>query len=70
MNLRIRRLALVLGLLYLVLFAQLNRVQFFGGERLQGDVKNSRGLLREFGRARGPIVSADGIVLALSLIHI
>ena len=69
MNLRIRRLALVLGLLYLVLFAQLNRVQFFGAERLQGDVENSRGLLREFGRARGPIVSADGIVLARSVAY-
>ena len=49
MNLRIRRLGIVLGVLYLVLFLQLNRVQFFGAERLQDDVNNTRGLIREFG---------------------
>ncbi len=67
MNLRIRRLGLVLGLVYLALFAQLNRVQFFGAERLQDDVNNTRGLIREFGRARGPIVTADGVVVARSV---
>jgi peptidoglycan glycosyltransferase len=66
-NLRIRRLGLVLGLVYLALFAQLNRVQFFGAERLQDDVNNTRGLIREFGRARGPIVTADGVVVARSV---
>ena len=44
MNLRIRRLGVVLTVLYLVLFLQLNRVQFFGAERLQDDVNNTRGL--------------------------
>ena len=39
-NLRIRRLGVVLSVLYLVLFLQLNRVQFFGAERLQDDVNN------------------------------
>ena len=67
MNLRIRRLGLVLGLVYLALFAQLNRVQFFGAERLQDDVNNTRGLIREFGRARGPIVTADDVVVARSV---
>lgn len=67
MNLRIRRLGAVLAVLYLVLFVQLNRVQFFGAERLQEDVNNTRGLLREFGRARGPIVTADGVVVARSI---
>ena len=64
MNLRIRRLGAVLGVLYLVLFLQLNRVQFFGAERLQDDVNNTRGLIREFGRERGPIVTADGVLVA------
>jgi len=68
-NRRIRRLGIVLGVLYLVLFAQLNRVQFFGAERLQEDVNNTRGLIREFGRARGPILSADGVLLAHSVEH-
>lgn len=69
MNLRIRRLGIVLALLYVLLFVQLNRVQFFGAERLQEDVNNTRGLIREFGRPRGPIVTADGVLLALSLPH-
>ena len=69
MNLRIRRLGIVLGLLYVVLFIQLNRVQFFGAERLQDDVNNTRGLIREFGRERGPIVTADGVVVARSVEH-
>ena len=41
-NLRIRRLGVVLSVLYLVLFLQLNRIQFFGVERLQDDVNNTR----------------------------
>ena len=64
MNLRIWRLSVVLSVLYLVLFLQLNRVQFFGAERLQDDVNNTRGLIREFGRARGPIITADGVLVA------
>ena len=67
MNLRIRRLSGVLSVLYLVLFLQLNRVQFFGAERLQDDVNNTRGLIREFGRARGPIITADGVLVARSV---
>jgi peptidoglycan glycosyltransferase len=69
MNLRIRRLGIALGLLYVMLFAQLNRVQFFGAERLQEDVNNTRGLIREFGRERGPIVTADGVIVARSVEH-
>ena len=67
MNRRIRRLGVALALLYVVLFVQLNRVQIFGAERLQDDVNNSRGLIREFGRARGPIVTAAGALVARSL---
>ena len=67
MNLRIRRLGVVLSVLYLVLFLQLNRIQFFGAERLQDDVNNTRGLIREFGRERGPIITADGVLVARSV---
>ncbi len=67
MNTRIRRLGVALVVLYLLLFAQLNRVQFFGAERLQENVNNSRGLVREFGRARGQILTADGVVVARSV---
>jgi len=66
-NPRIRRLGIAFVVLYVLLFVQLNRVQFFGAERLQEDVNNTRGLIREFGRPRGPIVTADGVVLARSV---
>lgn len=69
MNLRIRRLGIVLAILYVLLFVQLNRVQFFGAERLQEDVNNTRGLIREFGRPRGPIITADDVLVARSLPH-
>ena len=67
MNRRIRRLGLAFAVLYLLLFVQLNRVQFFGAERLQEHSINSRGLIREFGQERGAIVSADGVVIARSV---
>ncbi len=67
MNVRIRRLGVALGVLYLLLFAQLNRVQFFGAERLQDNVNNSRGLVREFGRERGRMITADGVIVARSV---
>ena len=67
MNRRIRRLGLAFAVLYVVLFVQLNRVQFFGAERLQEHSINSRGLVRDFGQERGSIVSADGVVIARSV---
>jgi len=66
-NLRIRRLGIFFGLLFVVLFAQLNRVQFYGAQRLQENVNNTRGLVREFGRSRGQIVTADGVLVARSI---
>ncbi len=67
MNKRIGRLGLVFGVLYLILFAQLNRVQFFGAERLRENPINTRGLIREFGQERGPIMAADAVVVARSI---
>ena len=67
MNGRIRRLGLAFAVLYVVLFVQLNRVQFFGAERLQEHSINSRGLIRDFGQERGSIISADGVVIARSV---
>jgi len=58
---------MVLGVMYLILFAQLNRVQFFGAQRLRDNPINSRDLIREFGRARGQIITADGVVVARSV---
>jgi peptidoglycan glycosyltransferase len=67
MNRRIRQLGVVLLGLYLVLFVQLNRVQFFDAESLIENANNSRGLISEFGRTRGSIVTADGVLVAHSV---
>ena len=69
MNRRIRQLGVVLAGLYLLLFAQLNRVQFFNADSLVDNVNNTRGLISEFGRARGSIVTADGVLVAQSVAY-
>lgn len=52
---------------YLVLFAQLNNLQFFRAEGLTTHASNSRPLVADFGAARGEIRAADGTVLARSV---
>ena len=52
---------------YLVLFVQLNNIQFFGAEDLETHPSNSRPLVADFGAARGEIRAADGTVLARSV---
>ncbi|MEO5837965.1 MAG: penicillin-binding transpeptidase domain-containing protein [Acidimicrobiales bacterium] len=67
MNRQIRRLGIAIILLYSILFAQLNRIQVFGAKRLNEDVNNTRDILRDFGKPRGAIITADGILLAQSV---
>ncbi|MCQ3807665.1 MAG: penicillin-binding transpeptidase domain-containing protein [Acidimicrobiaceae bacterium] len=67
MNRRIRQLGIGVLVLYVLLFAQLNRVQLLNSQELRTDPLNVRPLLREFGRPRGEILSADGVVLARSV---
>ncbi len=67
MNRRIRQLGVGMLVLYVLLFAQLNRVQFVEAEQLRENPRNVRPLLEEFGQARGRILSADGVVLARSV---
>lgn len=52
---------------YLVLFAQLNNLQFFSAEGLTTHPSNSRPLVADFGAPRGEIRAADGTVLARSV---
>lgn len=66
MNTKIRRLAIALLLCYLALFVQLNILQVGREEELTSDPRNDRQTIRDFNRPRGPIISADGVVLALS----
>lgn len=67
MNSRIRRLAGVLIILYVILFAQLNLVQVAGKSRLDNDSRNTRQTVRDFNDPRGDIVTADGVVIATSV---
>lgn len=67
MNSRIRNLGIAFIVLYVVLFAQLNRVQFVQAEDYKTHEGNIRPQLRAFGQERGDIVTADGVVAALSV---
>ena len=59
MNRQIRRLALALMALYVALFVTLNYWQVSRREALADQPDNTRELLRDFDKPRGPIVTAD-----------
>jgi penicillin-binding protein A len=67
MNKQIRRLALAMLVLYLVLFGQLNVLQVYRQKELNANPSNNRQTVRDFNRPRGQIVAADGTVLAQSV---
>lgn len=64
MNERIRRLTVALIVLFAVLFVQLTTWQVVRRDDLVADARNNRVSLREFDSNRGPIVTADGVVVA------
>ena len=66
MNRQIRQLALGLMACYVVLFAALNYWQVGRKQELDARFDNTRQVLREFNKPRGPIVTSDGIVAAVS----
>ena len=66
MNRQIRQLAVGLMACYVVLFVALNYWQVGRKEELDAQFDNTRQVLREFNKPRGPIVTADGIVAAIS----
>lgn len=49
---------------YLALFAMVNYVQVIKADELNNKPENNRAIVRDFDRARGRVVSADGVVLA------
>jgi peptidoglycan glycosyltransferase len=53
--------------LFVLLFAQLNWLQVFHRDALANDPRNTRVAVKDFSRARGQIISADGTVLAKSV---
>jgi peptidoglycan glycosyltransferase len=66
MNRKIRQLALGLMACYVVLFVALNYWQVGRKQDLDARFDNTRQVLREFNKPRGPIVTSDGIVAAVS----
>ncbi len=66
MNRQIRQLALGLMTCYVILFVALNYWQVGRKQELDARFDNTRQVLREFNKPRGPIVTSDGIVAAVS----
>lgn len=66
MNSRIRKLGIVMIVLYVALFAKLNQIQLVQASALDKRVDNTRTVTRDFNSPRGLIVSADGKILAQS----
>lgn len=67
MNRSIRQVAVVMLGLFLVLFVQLNRVQVLDAESLRDHPANTRDVFRDISQPRGPITTADGVVVARSV---
>lgn len=67
MNAPLRRLAVVSLALFALLLGSATWVQFVDAGDLQADSRNSRTILAELGRHRGPISASDGTVLAQSV---
>jgi peptidoglycan glycosyltransferase len=66
-NKQIRKLAAALLVLYVALFVQLNVLQVGKKQALDSHPLNNRQTIRDFNRPRGPIITADGVVVARSV---
>ncbi len=67
MNRPIRRVGYAITILILVLVGQLTYLQVVDASKLANDKRNVRGALKEYNRARGEIVTADGTIVAQSI---
>jgi len=67
MNKQIRKLAAGFLVLYIALFAALNVIQVSKKDELNAAPQNNRQTIRDFNRMRGPIITADGVVVARSV---
>ncbi|HEV2758348.1 MAG TPA: penicillin-binding transpeptidase domain-containing protein, partial [Acidimicrobiales bacterium] len=67
MNTQIRRLGVVLIVLFSALFIQLNYLQVIKADDLNNHPSNSRAVVRDFSQPRGVIQTADGAVVAQSV---
>jgi peptidoglycan glycosyltransferase len=62
----IRRVGFGVILLFVALAGQLSYLQLVRAEKLENDPRNVRNFLRDINRERGPVVTADGEVVAFS----
>ena len=67
MHRQIRRMGIGLVIAFVLLFAQLNYVQFFAAGDIASNRSNPRALIREYSIKRGDILSLDGKKLATSV---
>ena len=67
MNRPIRRVGYAVTILILLLVAQLTYLQVVDADNLAHDTLNVRGQLKEYNRARGKILTADGQIVAQSV---
>src|SRR3954451_3080454 len=67
MNRQIRRLGIVLMLLFAALFVNLNWIQVVRADNYAHDPRNGRIAFRQFSKPRGSIQTADGVVVARSV---
>ena len=67
MNTQIRRLGIVLIVLFSALFVQLNWLQVIDAHDLNNNPANSRAVVRDFIQPRGVIQTSDGVVVAQSV---
>ena len=67
MNRPIRRVGYAVTVLILLLVAQLTYLQVVDADNLANNPNNVRKALKEYNRARGQIITADGSVVAQSL---
>ena len=69
MNHQIRRVGLVMILLFVAMFTQLNYLQVVRADHYASHPGNSRNAVRDFGEIRGAIRTADGKVIAESYLN-
>lgn len=67
MNRQIRQLGVVLVVLFLILFLQLNNTQVLRASELNDNPLNNRTAVRDFAAPRGIIQTADGVTIANSV---
>jgi peptidoglycan glycosyltransferase len=67
MNAQIRKLGVVLMVLFSALFIQLNYLQVIKADSLNNHPANSRAVVRDFSQPRGVIQTSDGAIIAQSV---